>query len=225
MAIEEKLPGVWQVSPRQPGGKTGRRNGPRLPLPERREQLLDAAFQVVGRDGLSGLTMQAVAKQAGVAKPVLYAVYPTAPELVAGLLHREHARGIRQVMDTLPDNLREIDPDTAYADSVMAFLRAVESDPVRWRLILTHADGAPADYTELLSAAREKIVGRLIQLLETGIELRGGPANADPELVGYVMLGFIETLGRMVISDPGRFPPERLQTTVRALARTLPKGS
>ncbi|AHH16324.1 putative transcriptional regulator, TetR family [Nocardia nova SH22a] len=223
MAIEEKLPGVWQVSPPARGRKTGRRNGPRLPLEQRREQLLDAAFDVVGREGLSGLTMQAVARQAGVAKPVLYAVYPTAPELVAGLLHREHTRGMRQVFDALPEDLSDTDPDVAYADSVMVFLRAVESDPVRWRLILTHADGAPSDYNELLSAARENIVARLIQLLQAGIEMRGGPDKADPELIGHVMLGFVETLGRMVISDPERFPPDRLQSTVRALIKTLPK--
>lgn len=226
MTVEKKSAGVWQVSPpRSAGRKTGRRNGPRLPLAERRAQLLDAAFDVVADDGLAGLTMQAVAKRAGVAKPVLYAVYPTAPELVAALLHREHARGMRQVTGALPADLGGTDPDTEYADSVMTFLRAVQQDPVRWRLILTHADGAPADYTELLSAARDNIVTRLIQLLDTGIGLRGGPKNADTELVGYVMLGFIEVLGRLVISQPDRFPPERLYSTVRALVRTLPKTS
>ncbi|MEV0034037.1 hypothetical protein [Nocardia sp. NPDC050793] len=42
------------------------------------------------------------------------------------------------------------------------------------------------------------------------------------ELIGHVMLGFIETLDRLVLSDLERFPPEPLRATVRALGRTLP---
>lgn len=224
MSIEKKKTGVWQISP-PPPARPRRRNGPRLPPAQRREQLLNAARAVAGRDGLSELTMQAVAKEAGVAKPVLYAIYPTAPDLIGALLRREHSRGMRQVLEALPDNLRESDPDEEYEAAVLAFLTAVEEDPVRWRLILLPADGAPADYRELLAGAREAVVARLVQLLGTGLEMRGGPHEVDVELVGRVMLGFVESLGRLVLSDPERFPPQALRSTVRALTRTLPKNS
>ena len=229
MSIERKSAGVWQVSPGKassdgPATRPRRRNTPRLPLAERREQLLDAALTVVARAGLAELTMQAVAKQAGVAKPVLYAVYPTAPELVGALLRREHARGMAQVLTALPGDLRGSDPDKEYVTAVMAFLDAVLADPVRWRLILLHADGAPSDYRELLADARDRIVSRCIELLETGFELRGGPVGADVELIGHTMLGFVEVLARIVLADPERFPPERLQSTVQGLVRTLPRS-
>lgn len=222
MGIEKKADSVWLIAP-PPPTRPRRRNGPRLPLAERREQLLDAARAVVGRGGLSELTMQAVAKEAGVAKPVLYAVFPTGPELVDALLRREHARGMQQVVDALPENLRESDPDEEYEAAVMAFLGAVAADPVRWRLILLPADGAPVDYRGLLAGAREGVVARCVQLLVMGIEKRGGPHEVDVELVGRVMLGFIESLGRLVLSNPERFPPQALRSTVRGLARTLPK--
>ncbi|RDI45272.1 TetR/AcrR family transcriptional regulator [Nocardia mexicana] len=224
MSVERKSSGVWQVSPEARTGRR-RRNGPRLPPDQRREQLLDAALAVVGRDGLANLTMQAVAKQAGVAKPVLYAMYPTAPELVAALLHREHARGMSQVFDALPQqDFHESDPDQAYLEAVMMFLGAVAAAPHRWRLILMQHDGAPADYRELLADARGGLLDRCAQLLDAGIAVRGGPKDADVELIAHVMLGFVEVLGRLVLSDPGRFPPERLRSTVRALIRTLPNG-
>lgn len=223
MSIEKDAASVWRISPAPPA-RPRRRNGPRLPPAERREQLLDAARAVVGRDGVSALTMQAVAKQAGVAKPVLYAVFPAAPELLGALLRREHARGMRQVLAALPADLRESDPDEEYEAAVMAFLDAVRDDPVCWRLILQPADGAPADYRGLLADAREGVVARCVQLLETGIAMRGGPRDLDVELVGRVLLGFIESLGRLVLSDPERFPPQALRPTVRALTRTLPKA-
>ncbi|MFF2551230.1 TetR/AcrR family transcriptional regulator [Nocardia sp. NPDC058058] len=224
MSIEKKSVGVWQISPERAESRPKRRNGPRLPPHLRREQLLDAALTVVGEDGLSGLTMQAVAKTAGVAKPVLYAVFPTAPELVGALLHREHSQGMTQIFDAMPKDLRNSNPDAEYQAAVMAFLAAVRTDPVRWRLILMPPDDAPTDYRGLLAAARDRLVERCVELLELGIELRGGPSDADTELVGHVLLGFIEVLGRLVLSDPERFPPERLESTVRALANTLPRG-
>lgn len=200
-----------------------RRNGPRLPPAERRTQLLDAALRVVGSAGLANLTMQAVAKEAGVAKPVLYAMYPTAPELVANLLQREHARGMGQVFAAMPYDLRGSDPDREYVAAVMAFLESVAASPTRWRLILLHSDGAPADYRELLGAAREKLLDQCVALLNAGFAVRGGPHDADVELIAHVMLGFTEVLGRMVLSDPRRFPPERLRATVGSMVRTLPR--
>ncbi|MFC4372893.1 TetR/AcrR family transcriptional regulator [Nocardia halotolerans] len=201
-----------------------RRNGPRLPPDERRTQLLDAALRVVGRDGLANLTMQAVAQEAGVAKPVLYAMYPTAPELVAHLLHREHSRGMGQVFAGMPRDLERSDPDEEYVAAVMAFLESVAATPTRWRLILLHSDGAPSGYRELLSAARDKLLDECVELLNAGFAVRGGPRDADVELIAHVMLGFTEVLGRMVLSDPQRFPPERLRATVRSMIRTLPHG-
>lgn len=222
MTVEKKSAGVWQISPSGPEPRPRRRNTPRLPPEQRRTQLLDAALRVVGRDGLAQLTMQAVAKEAGVAKPVLYALYPTAPELIGALLHREHARGMAQVLGSLPTDLRASNPDDEFIGASMAFLEAVAADPMRWRLILMHADGAPSDYREVLTAARDQLLLRSIELLTAGFELRGGPADADIELIGNVMLGFIEVLGRLVLSDPQGFPPERLRSTVRALLRTMP---
>ncbi len=223
--MQKKSAGVWQIAPPHPATPPRRRNAPRLPPDERRTQLLDAALRVVGRDGLAQLTMQSVAKEAGVAKPVLYALYPTAPELVAALLRREHARGMAQVLGAMPTDLRRADPDAEFIGAAMGFLEAVYADPMRWRLILVHADGAPSDYREVLTAARDQLLARCIELLAVGIRVRGGPEDADIELIGTAMLGFIEVLGRMVLSNRQQFPPERLRSTVRALLRTIPRAS
>lgn len=182
---------------------------------------------MVARDGLARLTMQSVAQEAGVAKPVLYAMFPTAPELVAALLHREHAAGMAQVLAAMPANLGGTDPDEEFVAAMMAFLGSVAADPPRWRLILLPGDGAPASYRELLGAARDEMVGRAIALLDDGLRLRGGPVEVevDVELIGHMTMGFAEVLGRMVLSDPRRFPPTRLRPAVRALLRTLPRTS
>jgi AcrR family transcriptional regulator len=48
----------------------------RLPPAERREQLIDAAVSVAARDGHEGLAFEAVAKQAGVTRNLVYHYFP-----------------------------------------------------------------------------------------------------------------------------------------------------
>lgn len=221
MSVQRKSTGVWQVSG---AGRPRGRNAPRLPPAQRREQLLDAALRVVARDGLARLTMQAVAQEAGVAKPVLYALFPAAPELVAALLRREHAAGMAQVFAAMPADLRGTDPDEEFVAALMAFLDSVAADPSRWRLILLPSDGAPVGYRDLLGAARNEMLCRGIELLGQGLRLRGGAAEVDVELIGHTLFGFAETLGRMVLSDAQRFPPARLRPVVHSLLRTVPRA-
>lgn len=59
---------------------------PRVPAEERREQLLAATREVIVQDGLAMVTMDRVAKQAQVSKPVLYARFDNRASLLRALL-------------------------------------------------------------------------------------------------------------------------------------------
>ena len=58
------------------------------PAEARKEGILDAAQTLVLKHGLRGTSMEAIARQAGVAKPTLYAYYPDKPAVFAALLER-----------------------------------------------------------------------------------------------------------------------------------------
>jgi AcrR family transcriptional regulator len=53
-----------------------RRTRPYLPAPERRRRLLDAAARCFARDGYAGLTMVALAEEAGVSRRLVYNHFP-----------------------------------------------------------------------------------------------------------------------------------------------------
>ncbi|MCZ4347654.1 TetR/AcrR family transcriptional regulator [Devosia neptuniae] len=53
---------------------------------EKRRRTLDAARFLMLRDGLRGTTMEAIARQAGIAKATLYAQYPDKEAVFAGIL-------------------------------------------------------------------------------------------------------------------------------------------
>ena len=200
---------------------TRRKYAQRLPRAERREQLLDAALDMLGERQLQELTMEAVAAKAGIGKPVVYTAFRSRTELVEALLGREHERGLAQVRAAMPVNLTKLGPTGAYAATISAFLQAVLNNPTRWRLILTVPDNAPREYRESLRAARSTILAQAQQLAKAGAALRAQLARLDPGLLGHTMLSFAEMLGRLALSDPESYPRERLEQYASAAMALL----
>jgi AcrR family transcriptional regulator len=188
-----------------------RKYAPRLPREQRREQLLDAALVALADCELHELSMEAVADAAGVGKPVLYTAFGTRGELVDALLHREHERGVAQVLAAMPDDLTILGATNAYAATVKAFLAAALDNPARWRLILTVPDSAPREYRDALRRGRSAIVLQAELLAKAGIALEPHLEGLDPALLGQTMLSFAEMLGRLAVSEPDTYPRERLE--------------
>ena len=64
---------------------------PRLSRDSRYDALLDAAAQLLADDGFSAVTMEAVAAQAGVSRPLVYKHFDNREALLAALWRREAA--------------------------------------------------------------------------------------------------------------------------------------
>jgi len=77
----------------------------RVPAAQRRTELLDAALHLVVTAGHSAVTMDAVAEQAGVTKPVVYGVFGGRADLLDALLRREQEQALAQLAAILPDPL------------------------------------------------------------------------------------------------------------------------
>lgn len=208
-------------SPRAASGKPRRRYAPRLPPEQRRVQLLDAAYAVLSRMELHELSMEAVAQQAGVAKPVLYTVFKTRAELVEALLERERELGLEQVAQTLPTDLLGADPVLAASSTVAAFVGVVLENPTRWRLILTSPGSAPEEYRAALRDSRTGIFDQAESLIRMGSALDSRWAAVDSGLLANSLLTIAEMLGRLAVSEPAEYPKERLEEFVRSIVQLL----
>jgi AcrR family transcriptional regulator len=83
---------VHETSPRRP--HTGRRrNG------AAKDAILDAAFRLLARPGTEGVTIEAIAAEAGVGRQAIYRWWPTKGAVVADALMR-HARVVIPDRDT-----------------------------------------------------------------------------------------------------------------------------
>lgn len=195
---------------------------PRMPPAERREQLLDAALQVIASEGYAGVTIEAIARRARVTRPVVYGVFEDLGQLLAALLRRQEERALALLAIAVPDEPQERDPDALLVHGLRVFLDAVASEPDAWRVILLPPEGTPSAIRDYVERNRLALLGRLEKLVAWGLERRGGPKGLDVELLARSLLAAGEEAGRLVITDADRFSPERLADFAATLLAAAP---
>lgn len=199
---------------------TRRKYARRLPPEQRREQLLDAALTLIPA-GFDTVTMESVAKQAQVTKPVLYDLFANRGELISALLDREAGRATDQVLAALPTGFATRSPDDAFADAVRVFVNAVVEAPDRWRLVLLPPEGTPHEFRAQVELVRAGVLAQIEDLTALGLKELGGLDDLDSALLGHAMLALAEMSGRLLLTDPDRFTPDRLVAFVTRIAHGL----
>ena len=200
-----------------------RRYAPRLPREQRREQLLDVALEIIAERGYGGVSMEAVARDAGVTKPVVYDLFPGRGELLQALLQREEARAFDALQEALPTEFLEgADPDAVLVHGVEVFLRSVTDNPRTWRLIVLPADGTPDLVREHVEAGRRIVATQLAALIGWGSRERRGLDRLDLELAAQSLLILGEHAARLVLTDPEHFTPDRVAAFFATLLAALP---
>ena len=201
-----------------------RRYAPRLPPAERRKQLLDATLEIIVERGYPAVSIEAVARAAGVTRPVVYSTFPGLPVLLAALHRREQRRAHAQIAAIVPDDPGDRDPDDLVTEGLQAFLRAVVESPATWRLILLPVEGTPAFVHKQIERDRDRIRKQIRALVGWGLERRGGPRELDHDLAARAIMTLCEEGGRLVLTDADSFTPERLTDFARALLGAIARA-
>ncbi|MFD9904524.1 TetR family transcriptional regulator [Streptomyces sp. NPDC059063] len=188
---------------------------------QRRRELLEAADRVVLRDG-PGASMNAIAAEAGITKPILYRHFGDKGGLYAALAKRH--------TDALLDSLRAaLDAPAERRERVEAtldtYLAAIEARPQVYRFLMHPAEAAPSgDHAGdgrfevgLHSAPLLRRMGEeLAEVIEERVDL--GPGSAELARVwGHGIVGMMHAAGDWWL---GERPCSRAQL-VRSLADLL----
>ena len=194
-----------------------RRYSPRMPPAERREQLLDATLVLVTEEGYEGVSMEGIARRAGVTKPVLYDLFGSLTELLEALLDREEKRALLQVAELMPPRVDDADPDQALVEGLDAFLRAVEARPDTWRLVLMPVEAMPASVRGRVERDGGAVVARLESIARAGATGIDVPAS-DVEMLVETIVLLMKAAGRRHLAEPQRYSRERLTEFAAGLA-------
>ncbi len=193
---------------------------PRMPPEERRAQLLDATLKLIAERGYESVSMEGVARAAGVTKPVVYDLFGSLADLLEALLDREEERALLQLAELMPAPSEDADPEEVLLDGLNAYLRAVEARPEAWRLTLMPVEAMPGVVREHVERERTKIAEQLESIVRWGIERLEVPIE-DVELLVETIILLAEDGGRRHLADPERYPPERLAAFTASLVASV----
>lgn len=203
--------------PSDASAKPRRRYAPRMAPDKRREQLIDAALSVIVSHGYEGVSIEAIARTAGVTRPVVYDHFPNLGSLLRALIEREERYALDQLAAIVPQPPPEGEPPDLFAAGVRRFLDAVASRPNTWRIILLPPEGTPTIVREHVETNRAQVLERLEQFVRWAIEQAAIPDDLDVEICARTILRLSEEAGRMVLTDAARFSPERYERFARAV--------
>jgi AcrR family transcriptional regulator len=192
-----------------------------MPPEQRREQLVDAALSVILEQGYGGVSIEAIARAAGVTRPVIYDHFPNLGTLLHALVEREERYSRQQLERVVPDDPGDSDPVEVLAGSVRRFLDAVTARPATWRIILLPLDGTPAIVRQHVESHRAKILERIERLVHWAINRNELPSDLDVELTARAIRDLGEEAGRMVLTDPQRYSPDRYERFVQTVMKLL----
>ena len=192
----------------------------RVPLEERREQILDAAIRIIVEKGYRRLSIDAIAREAGVTRPVIYGAFDGLGPLTVALLDRQQARALEQLYAALPERPDLSNPDQFAADTVRRLVAAISADPLTWRPVLFAQMGAPSEVRERVAGDWERVRAQVEGLLQLGLAIRGGP-TVDAEVLSHAVMAVLEHFGRLILDEPETFDVERLVSTVQGVLGAL----
>jgi AcrR family transcriptional regulator len=192
-----------------------------MPPEQRREHLIDAALEVILERGYAGVSIEAIAREAGITRPVVYDHFPNLNRLLHAVIEREERISVEQLAQVVPEDPGDHEPGELLIAGVGRFLEAVTTRPATWRIILLPLEGTPSIVRDHVEVNRARVLARLEALVRWGVERSKLPHDLDVELTARMIRDWAEQAGRMILTDPGRYPPERYERYVRNYLKLL----
>ncbi|MFE4257959.1 TetR/AcrR family transcriptional regulator [Streptomyces sp. NPDC056883] len=205
-------------TPTSPTDRPRRRRpyAPRVPIAERREQLLDAALAVIVSDGYGRVSIDAIAKRAQVARSVVYGAFEDLDDLLLTLLDRQQERAFTRLLASVPDTLRTHDPVDFACEAVHRMAAMLREDPDTWRLILLTPATTPSAVHARIEADRERFRRRVAAWIESAPPATAGPAP-DPEVLAHALVASAEHFARLALTSAEAIDATRLAGQLRLL--------
>jgi AcrR family transcriptional regulator len=173
--------------------------------------LIDAALSVILERGYGRVSIEAIARVAGVTRPVVYDHFPNLGRLLHALVEREERYALAQLEQVVPDDPGERAPAELLTAGVRRFLDAVATRPATWRVILLPPEGNPEIVRQLVETNRARTLERIERLVRWAMEQPEVPDDLDVELSARAIRDLGEEAARMVLIDPERYSPERYE--------------
>jgi len=166
----------------------------RLPRAVREQQMLDAAVQMFSVNGYHETSMDVIAAEAQISKPMLYLYYGSKEELFGACLSRELTRFIEAVRADI--DIKQ-SPHELLRSTILSVLRYIDANRASWIVLYTQATSSQA-FAHTVRDGREKIIDMVARLLEAGT--RHPEPDTDFHMMAVALVGAGEAVATRVSS-------------------------
>jgi AcrR family transcriptional regulator len=160
----------------------------RLPRAVREQQMLDAAVQMFSVNGYHETSMDTIAAEAHISKPMLYLYYGSKEDLFGACLDREMTRFIDVVRADI--DFRK-SPKDLLRNTIVAFLRYIDANRASWIVMYTQATSSQA-FAHRVREGREQIIELVGGLLRSGT--RSPRSDVEIEMMAVALVGAGEAI-------------------------------
>lgn len=164
----------------------------RLPRAVREQQMLDAAVQMFSVNGYHETSMDVIAAQAQISKPMLYLYYGSKEDLFAACLSRELSRFIETVGADVDTSLG---PRELLRRIIVSVLEYIDANRASWIVLYTQATSSQA-FAHTVREGREKVIDMVARLLESGT--RDPAPDSDFHMMAVALVGAGEAVAARV---------------------------
>ena len=163
----------------------------RLPRAVREQQMLDAAVQMFSVNGYHETSMDVIAAEAQISKPMLYLYYGSKEELFAACLSRELSRFVDSVRADID---LKLSPRELLRHTIISVLHYIDANRASW-IVLYQATSSQA-FAHTVREGREKIIDLVARLLESGT--REPLPDSDFHMMAVALVGAGEAVATRV---------------------------
>ena len=179
------------TSPRSKPHQSPRR---RLPRHERERQILDTAHACFAARGFAAVTMDDVAAEVGVTKPLLYAYFGNKEQLYIACMQRAGDALLLTVVSAVAAAPRPADMLRCGVEAFFAFL---DEDREAWRVLFDETLPAGGEVAARVADYRDSLLALIVDAqLQRLAPANAADAAAPVQALAHALLGACEALAR-----------------------------
>jgi len=160
-------------------------------------ELLDAADNVIRRDGPAA-SMEVIASEAGITKPILYRHFGDKGGLYTALAERYAHALMTEITDSLQ---RESMPRARLALTIDTYFAFLESEPQVYRFLVHGAQTERREVHEVMGAFIRAVALEVASVTRNDLLVDNAPRAAFAEPLAFAIVGAVQMAGDWWLED------------------------
>jgi len=178
--------------------------------PERREQILSVALQAFARAGYHNTSMNDIAEQLGVTKPVLYQYFDSKRALYLELLDhvgRDLVNHVTRAAAAAGDNGRQ-----KTVNGMVAYFTWVDAHREAFSLVFESSGRVDEEFADIVKHFEDAAAAAIAPFITAPVSAE------DQRTFALGLVGMAEAVSRHLIAQHARFDAERVGIAIAGLA-------